>query len=416
VVGVGRKVVISGVGLVGSTGNGDDAFWRSLLEGRSGIRRITRFDASAYPCQVGGEVADLSYEALIEPRKLRTTAHVTQLALASAELALRDTGSLPRWPDPTLVGVSLGTALGGWRDAAQQHIILLERGARRVNPFIANGTPNHAPGAEVAEAVGAQGEQSTFSTGCAASLQAVDHGAALIARGDLDYCLAGGAESPLTPTVISGMSRTQELSTLNEDPPRASRPFDQRHAGMVLSEGSCILLLEAAEQVARRGAIPNAEVLGAATSCDASGMYAFNSSGEPAARAIHRALGRSGLNATEIDYVCAHANSSPAFDRKETLVIRRAFGEWAARMPVSSIKGVLGHPLGASGAFQVAAAALAIRHQIIPPTHNLETPDAECTLGHVLNTPRSARVRRVLVTNYGYGGVNAYLVLAEPER
>jgi 3-oxoacyl-(acyl-carrier-protein) synthase len=210
------------------------------------------------------------------------------------------------------------------------------------------------------------------------------------------------------------MGRTQELSTRNDDPERASCPFDRAHDGLVLSEGSCVFVLEAAEQPLRRGVPPYAEVRGAASSCDASGLYGIDPTAEPAARAIHRALQRSDVGIGDIDYVCAHANSSPAFDRKETLVIKKAFGEWAARLPVSSIKGVIGHPFGAAGAFQVTAAALAIRHQLIPPTYNLEVPDAECDLDYVPRQARPALVRNVLVTSYGYGGVNAYVVVAEP--
>lgn len=408
-----RQVLISGIGLVGPTGIGVPSFWGSLLAGPSGLGRITRFDPTAYACQVGGEVRDRSYEELLNPRTLRTTTHVTQLALAATELALRDAQLTPSWEEPELVGVSIGTALGGWREAEQQHGILMERGARRVNPFIANASPNHAIGAEVAGAVAARGAHMTVSTGCPASLQAIAHAAALIAAGELDVCLAGGAESPLIPTVISGMSRTQELSTYNDEPERASCPFDRRHAGMVLSEGSCILVLEAAEHAARRGARAYARLAGSACSCDGYGLYHFDASGEAGARAIVRALTRSGLSAADVDYVCAHANSSPVFDRKETTVLKKAFGEWAARLAVSSIKAVIGHPFGASGAFQVAATALAIREQLIPPTHNLEVPAPECDLDYVPGLARSTRIRTALVTSYGYGGVNAYLLLSD---
>ncbi len=409
-----RPVVITGIGVIGPTGNGISVFWQSLLDGRSGVGRITRFDPTAYACKIGGEIRDCSYEALLDPRKLRTTTHVTQLALAATELALRDARLATDHYAPDLIGVCIGTALGGWREAEQQHSILLERGVRRVNPFIANGTPNHACGAEVASAVASQGPQMTFSTGCPASLQAITHGAALVASGEIDVCLAGGTESPLIPMVIAGMGRTQELSTLNEDPATASRPFDRDHAGLVLSEGSCILVLEAEEHLARRGVSPYARVLAGTTSSDGNGLYDFAPSGEPGARAIHRLLERLKLTALDVDYVCAHANSSPAFDRKETVVIKRAFGECAARIPVSSIKGVLGHPFGASGAFQVAAAAMTIRQQLIPPTHNLKEPDPECDLDYVPSTARAAQIRRALVSSYGYGGLNSYLLLGSP--
>lgn len=406
-----RPVAITGIGLIGPTGSDLPAFWQSLLNGRSGIGRITRFDPTSYTCQVGGEVHDTSYETLLDPRKLRTTTHVTQMALAATELALRDARLATDYHAPDLIGVCIGTALGGWREAEQQHSVLIERGARRVNPFIANGTPNHASGAEVASLVMAQGPQMTFSTGCPSSLQAIAHGAALIANGEIDMCLAGGTESPLIPMVVAGMGRTQELSTLNDDPQRASRPFDREHAGLVLSEGSCILVLEAAEHLQRRGVAPYARVLAGTTSADGNGLFDFAPSGEPGARAIGRLLQRLGLTALDVDYICAHANSSPAFDRKETVVIKRAFGEAAARIPVSSIKGVIGHPFGASGAFQVAATALAIRHQLVPPTHNLVNPDPQCDLDYVPGRPRAAQIRHALVTSYGYGGLNAYLFL-----
>ncbi len=408
-----RKVAITGIGIIGPTGNGLQVFWNSLLSGRSGIGPISRFDATSYPCQIGGEVRDRSYEELIDPRKLRTATHVTQLALAAAEMARRDARLATGWYLPEGIGVVLGTALGGWREAEQQHSILLERGARRVNPFIANATPNHASAAEIASATGAAGPQLTFSTGCPASAQAISHAAALVASGDLDACFAGGAESPLIPMVLAGMGRTQELSRRNDDPEHASRPFDRTHDGLVLSEGSCILVLEVAERALARGVQPYAEVRGGASSCDANGMYGFDPTGKSGARAIHQALQRSRLTAGDVDYVCAHANSAPAFDRKESLVITTAFGEWAAHLPVSSIKGVIGHPFGASGAFQTAAASLAIQQSLIPPTHNLEIADPECTLDYVPVQPRSAQVRNALVTSYGYGGTNSYLILAK---
>jgi 3-oxoacyl-[acyl-carrier-protein] synthase II len=409
-----RAVLVSGIGIIGPTGIGIQTFWHSLLDGRSGISRITRFDPAAYASQIAGEIRDRSYEKLIDPRKLRTTTHVAQLALAATELALRDARLDTAWEQPGLVGVSMGTAMGGWREAEQQHGILMERGARRVNPFIANAAPNYSIGAEVASSVGAQGAHMTVSTGCPASSQAIAHGAALVAGGELDVCLAGGAESPLIHTVLAGMGRTQELSTSNDEPERASCPFDRRHTGLVLSEGSCILVLESDEHARRRGVQPYAQIVGSASSCDASGLYGLDPSGEAAARAVVRALSQRGLTPADVDYICAHANSSPAFDRKETLVIKKAFGEWAARVPVSSIKGVLGHPLGASGAFQAATAALAIRHRLIPPTHNLEVPDPQCDLDYVPGEARPAYIRTALVTSYGYGGVNAYLLLAEP--
>jgi len=408
-----RGVVITGIGVVAPTGVGVETFWQSVLLGPSSIQKITRLEPIQYSSRIAGEVRDRSYEELLDPRKLRTSTHVAQLAVAAAILALRDADLDTAAESPESVGVCIGTALGGWREAEQQYAILMERGIRRVNPFIANAAPNHSIGAEVASVVDARGAHYTPSTGCPASLQAIAHGAALIADGDLDVCIAGGAESPIIQTVLAGMGRTQELCTDNDEPEHASRPFDRRHSGLVLSEGSCILILESCEHAVRRGVTPYARIVGSASSCDAKGLYGFDSSGESGARALGKALNRSGLTAADVHYVCAHANSSPAFDRKETMVLKRAFGECAADIPVSSIKGVIGHPFGASGAFQTAATALAIRDELIPPTHNLETPDEGCDLHHVLGQPRPARISTAVVTGYGYGGVNAYLLLSK---
>jgi len=408
------RAVITGIGLVGPTGFDVRGFWDSILSGPACVRRITRFDPSSYTSQIAAEVPDRSYEELIDPRKIRTTTHVTRMALAASEFALRDARLSTSWDDPGRVGVIAGTSLGGWIEAEQQHSVLLERGARRVNPFIANGTPNHVAGAEVAGAIGARGPQATYSSGCVSSLQAIGHAAMLISMGEVDVCLAGGFESPIAPLIMAGMGRTQELSTRNDDPQHASRPFDAEHAGVVLSEGSCFVVLEAAARASARGIDPYAAVLGAATSCDGAGLFGVDQSGEAGASAIRRLLDRGGLAAGDVDYVCSHANSSPTFDRKETRVMKAAFGDHARRLSISSIKGIIGHPFGASGAFQTAAAALAIRHQTMPPTHNLVTPAPECDLDYVPGEPRRGAVRTALVTSYGYGGLNSYLLLAAP--
>jgi 3-oxoacyl-[acyl-carrier-protein] synthase II len=351
--------------LVSPIGADVETFWQSVIEGRHGIRRVTRFDVDSFACQLGGEVTDCTYEERIDPRKLRGSTHATQLALAAAELALDDARLQPTAAyEPDRTAVTLGTALGGFRDGEKQFAILLERGARRVNPFMVNGSPYHASGGEIAAAVGAQGPQTTFSSGCPSALQAISYGASLVATDETDLCLAGGTESPLSPLVFTGMGRTMQLATLNDEPERASRPFDREHCGMVLSEGACFLVLEPLDRALARGARPYAEVLGGASSCDASGLYGFE------------------------------------------------FGECAADLPVSSIKGVLGHPFGAAGAFQAATSALTLQRQLIPATHNLEDPCPECRLNHVQGEARAAHVRTALITSYGYGGANSYLLLA----
>lgn len=412
-----RRVVITGLGVLGPTGVGVVPFWQAVLHGPSAIGRISNFDPSSYGCQIAGEVKDRSYENLLDSRTLRTTARVTQLAIAAATLAVRDARLEFSAVPPDRRGVCIGTAIGGWLEAERQLFVLRERGAQRANPFLISGAPNYAPGVEIASRLDAQGLQATSSVGCPASLHAIGEGARLVAEGRLDICVVGGAESPVTPLVIAGMSRSLELCTThNDQPQKASRPFDRDHAGMVVSEGSCMLVLEAAEYAERRGAYPYAAVTGFATSCDGKGLYALDGSGEVAARTVHKALRCAKIDVAQVDYVCSHANSSPAFDRKETQVLKRALGECAPRVAISSIKAVLGHPFGASGAFQVAAAALAIRHGLVPPTHNLDTPDPRCDLDYVPLVPRPVSVTNALVSSYGYGGTNAFVVLSSPEN
>lgn len=412
---MGRRAAITGIGVIGPTGVGHPAFWEAVRTGRPAIRRLRRFDPTLTSCEVAGEVDDEWLDAHVDVRKRRTTSRATQLALAAADLALHDAHLPPGAIARDALAVMLGTAFGGWSDAEQQNAVMLERGVRRVNPFITAGAPNYGPGVEVAAAAGAQGPQYTFSASCPASLQAIAHGAALIESGMTDGCLVGGTEAPLSPVAFAALSRTGELS-IEPDPLRACRPFDNAHAGMVLSEGSVMLLLEPLDRARERGARIYATVLGGAFSCDAQGLYVAEASGAAAANAVHRLFAATAVRPDEIDYICAHANSSPLFDRKEITVLASALGEYLPGIPVSSIKGVLGHPFGASGAFQAATAALAIRDGIVPPTAGLETPAPECRARHVLGTPLRRALRRVLLTSYGYGGVNGYLLVAAPDR
>ena len=414
--GTPRRVAITGIGLIGPTGTGTQPFWQALIDQQAAIRRVSRFDPTSYPCQVAGEIPDQTYEELFEPRKKRSTSHVTQMGIAATELALRDARAATRSYAPERIGVSIGTALGGWRDGEQQHAILLERGARRVNPFIANAAGNYGIAIEIAAMLNAQGPHATFCSGCPASLQAVGYAALLVASGRVDLCITGGSESPLSPLVFAGMCRTLELAPDNGVPEKASRPFDRGHCGIVLSEGACIIVVEPLELALERGAKVYAEVLGEASSCDGAGIYSVDATGTAGARGMQHALSIAGVPAARIDYICSHANSSPMFDRKEALVLRAGLGAHASDVPISSIKGVMGHPFGASGAFQVAATSLAIQEGLIPPTTNLDDPDPECALQHVRGKPTRRDIHAALITSYGYGGVNDFLVLGHPDR
>lgn len=407
----GRDVVVSGVGIVAPTGVGRVAFWEAVCAARPALGPLTRFDASAFPARVAGQVPDAGWDPRLDARARRTTPPATQLLLAAAHLALDDAGVAPDVAAPARRGVFVGTALGGWRTGEEQLSVLRARGPRRVNPFLANAAPPYAPGASLATAVRAEGPQQSLTSGCPASLQAIAHAAAAVAGDEVDLCLAGGIELPLCEVVVAGMGRTHELFAGDGAPDGASRPFDVGHAGMVLSEAAVVLVLEPLAQVAGRGGRPLARVLGHGDSCDAQGLYGGASDGAAGARAVHMALRRAGRDAREVGWVCAHANAAPAFDRKEAAVLRAAFGEGLARVAVSSVKGVVGHPLGASGALQTAAAALAVATRTLPPTANLSQPAPDCRLSHVVGAPRAWTPDAALVTSYGYGGVNAALLL-----
>ncbi|MDX2168783.1 MAG: beta-ketoacyl-[acyl-carrier-protein] synthase family protein [Deltaproteobacteria bacterium] len=406
-----RRTVITGIGSVAPVGVGRGALWKALLSGKSAIRAIDRFDASSLSCRVAGQVADDEFFPLLTSRTIRTAPRVSQFALAAAALATEDARLQEGAYAPSRRAVVVGTAVAGWADAEAQVGLMLERGARRINPFIVSGAASHGPGAEVAALLGAQGPQLTIANGCPSALEAIRLGSLLIQAGVADLCVAGGAEAPLSPSVFASLCRTQELSTLNEDPSLSSCPFDRRHSGIVLSEGACFVVLEEAAAAAERAGAPLAEVLGGESSCDAKGLYRIDQTGDVAAQGIFRLLSRYGLSAKDIDYVCSHANSSPTFDDKESAVLRIALRGAGSAPAISSIKGVLGHPFGASGAFQVAAGSLAISTQIVPPNTNLREAAVGDLTANLPVVPTARSVKNVLVTGYGYGGVNSCLLL-----
>lgn len=411
----GRKVAVTGVGLISPAGIGLDPFWDALREQKSALRRVSRFDPTTFSSSVAGEIDDELYRDLVPPRKNRNTTRATRLALAAARLAGDDAELPDNYYESHRKSVILGTALGGWHEGGQQTQILNELGQRRINPFVANGAPNHNPGVEVAVATRSSGPHSTISNGCPAGLSAIAQGADLIASGRVDTCIVGGVEAPITPLVYAGMGRTFQLAT-DADPATASRPFDRKHNGMVIAEGACLLVLEDAERAAARGARIHGEIKGSGSSCDAVGLNDVDESGEVAGLALRTALQDAGLQPPDVDFVCSHANSSEAFDRKEARVIASALGEIAAAIPVSSIKGVIGHPFGAAGPLQAATALLAMRHGSIPATANLDAPDPACPLRHVVGESLVHTVRHAVVTSYGFGGVNGFLVLGNPEN
>lgn len=408
----GRTAVFTGVGAIAPTGPDVSRFWAALLAGTPAAAPIARFDAGGLPARIGGEVADDWLLDALDPRLRRTTSRATQLALVAAEAAVADArlGSAALVPERT--GVVVGTALGGDADCEQQVAVLLERGARRVNPFLVAGSGNHPPAIEVARQFGATGANITISSGCPAGAQALIQAAQLIQSGELDVCLVGATEAPLFPIVLAGLGRTGELSTEVEDPARASRPFDAAHDGMVLSEGSCFFVLESRAFAEARGARPRAWFRAGGSACDAGGMYGTEADTHSVARSLRGVLARANCSPDELGWVCAHANSLPLFDRKEIDILRAALGEGAACVPISSIKGVLGHPFGASGAFQTAAAILAMESGRLPHTANLHDVAPGCEANHIRESPLERSVGTTLVTSYGYGGVAAFVLVS----
>jgi 3-oxoacyl-[acyl-carrier-protein] synthase II len=412
---VRRRVVVTGIGVVSPTGIGKEAFWSALLEGRSGVGPVTRFDAASYPSRIAAEVRDESYLDLLDPKRARRVPHVTRLALGAARLALNDAGFVrPRY-DRSRAGVVVGTSLASTSDASEQHAILLERGMNRINPFLAVAGYYHSSACEIAAEAQAQGVSLTQTVGCASGVCAMAVGSDFIRSGILDVCLVGGAETPVTPIVFAGMCRARDLATENDAPERASRPFDKGHNGLVVAEGSTMLVLEEWGHAKLRDGQMHAEVLGYAIGSEARDAYTLEPTGEAASGTLLAALERSGVAPGEVEYVSAHGSSCPQYDRKETRVLKRAFGELAHQIPVSAIKSMLGHSFGAAGAFQAAATVLAMTRGSVPPTINLVEPDPECDLDYVPNLPRALRPRRCLVSSFGYGGVNAFLLLGAVE-
>lgn len=406
-----RRVVITGMGIISPVGIGKEAFWQALIEGRSGIRRVTRFDPSGYSCQIAGEIPDDRYKDLIEPKRLRRMTHVAQLAVAATEMAMSDAGLSHSWTNARAVGVVVGTAVGSLKDGLEQQSILLERGANRINPLLTLSLHISALSAEVALTARTQGPAFTVAGGCASSLHAISVAADAVRSGTLDICFTGGAESPLFPLLFASLCRTHELASHNEYPQKASCPFDQRHDGLVPSEGSCILVLEEKGHAERRGAPIYGEILGYALGCEAYEAFGLEPTGESAAHTLREALARARILPGEIEWVNAHGSSCPNWDRKETRILKKVFGQTAYSIPISATKSVTGHAFGAAAALQIASAVLAMQHGVLPPTINLDIPDPECDLDYVPHHPRPLTPRLCLVNSFAYGGLNSFLVL-----
>ena len=408
-----RRVVVTGLGLITPLGIGVEETWSALCAGKSGIAEITRFDASDFNTKIAGEVKDFQAEDFLPKKEARRTESFIAYAVAASRMALEDSGLVIDSSNAERVGVLTGCGLGGLLMLEQTSRILEKKGPRRVSPFfIPMMIGNMAPGM-VSIHLGAKGPNSSIATACAAGTHAIGEAYKIIKAGAADAMIAGGVESVITPTCVAGFNAMKALSTRNEEPQKASRPFDRDRDGFVVGEGCGILILESLDKALARHARIYAEIIGHGMSGDGFHMTAPSPNGEGAARCMEASLVDAGIAYTEIDYINAHGTSTPLNDLYETIAVKSVFKEKAPLIPISSTKSMTGHLLGASGGIEAVFTALTIYDNVIPPTINLDNPDPECDLDYVPNVSRRADVRTAMTNSFGFGGTNATLILKE---
>jgi len=406
-----RRVVITGIGVVSPVGSDVKTFWENITAGKSGIGKITKFDASEFPVQIAGEVKDFDPLEYFEKKEIRKTDPFIQYAMGAAVQAVKDAGLDNADVDPERVGVLIGSGIGGIYTVEEQHKILLNRGPKRVSPFCVPMEIINMASGLVSIRFGFKGPNISVVTACATGTHAIGEAFRTIKYGDADVMIAGGAEAAITPLSVAGFAAARALSTRNDEPERASRPFEKNRDGFVMGEGAGVVVLEEYEHAKKRGAKILAEVVGYGTSGDAYHMTAPAPNGEGAARAMKNAIKDAGIIPDKIDYVNAHGTSTKFNDLFETLAIKSVFGEHAYKLKISSIKSMIGHLLGAAGGVEVVSAVLTLTTGIIPPTINYEEPDPECDLDYVPNEAVKMEVNYVLKNSFGFGGTNACLVL-----
>ena len=403
-------MAVTGLGAVTPIGNDARATWDAAVAGRSGIDFIQAFDASDFPVRIAGEVKDFDATGVASPKEVRKLERNVLLALGAGREAVADAG-LEGAYDPSRVGILFGTAIGGLIGIAEQAEVLRERGHSRVSPtFIPSVLADTASG-QLAISLGFRGPNYAPVSACATGSHAVGEAAEMIRRGAADAVLAGGAEACIHPLILAGFCAMRGLVAEDEHPERASRPFDATRAGFVMGEGACILVLEDMESAQKRGARIYAEILGYGSTNDAYHMTAPLPDGRQASRSMRLALADAKVAPHEIDYINAHGSSTPLNDPTETLAIKQVFGDHAPRVPISGTKGYYGHALGASGAIEAAICALSLTNEWVPPTVNLDEPDAACDLDYVPRSGRPLRAEHLLTNSFGFGGINASLVM-----
>jgi 3-oxoacyl-[acyl-carrier-protein] synthase II len=411
-----RRVVVTGLGVVSPVGIGTKEFWNSLCAGISGVGRITRYDVSSHPVQIAAEIKGFDPLQYMEKKDLKKMDLFIQYALAAALMSVADAGLQVTPENSHRVGVLVGAGIGGLWVIEEQHKVLLARGPGRISPhFIPSLIANLAAG-QISIRLGAKGPNSCVATACATGTHAIGDSFKLIQRGAADVMVAGGCEAAITPLAVAGFAAMRALSTRNDEPQKASRPFDAKRDGFVVGEGAAVLILEELSHALSRGASIYGEIFGYGMSGDAYHITATSPGGEGAARCMQLALEDGGVRPGEIDYINAHGTSTDYNDVAETQAIKTVFGEHAYKLAVSSIKSMVGHLLGGAGAVEAAATLLAMRDSIIPPTINYEHPDPECDLDYVPNRARRAEIRFALSNSFGFGGTNACLILRRFEN
>ncbi|MCK4759887.1 MAG: beta-ketoacyl-ACP synthase II [Candidatus Aminicenantes bacterium] len=412
---VERRVVITGIGLVSPLGIGTKKNWDALLKGKSGVSRISRFDVSDYTSKIAGQVPDFNPLDFLDKKESRKMDLFIQFAYAAAEIAVKDSGIDPASLRGERTGVYVGSGIGGIGIIEDTHKILLEKGPGRVTPFFLISTIINEASGQISIKYRAMGPNSATATACSTSTHAIGDSFRIIARGDADVMISGGAEAPVTPLGVAGFCAMRALSVRNDEPEKASRPFDAERDGFIVSEGAGIVIMEELGAALKRGANIYAEVVGYGMSADAYHVTAPSLDGKGAVLCMSKAIADGGIDPEEIDYINAHGTSTPYNDKIETLAIKKVFGDHAYKVGVNSTKSMTGHLLGAAGGLEAGFSALCLKDQIMPPTINYENPDPECDLDYIPNKARPAEVQYALTNSFGFGGTNGSLVLKRYE-
>jgi 3-oxoacyl-[acyl-carrier-protein] synthase II len=405
-----RRVVVTGVGLVSPLGIGTEANWAALCAGQTGIGPITRFDATQFSARIAGEVKGFDPLQFVDKKDVKKMDVFIQLAIAAADFAMKDARLKvsPEWS--TRTGVFIASGIGGFSTIEREHRALIEGGPRRISPFFIPAAIINLAAGQVSIRFGAKGPNSATCTACSASAHAIGDAFEIIRRNDADVMIAGGSEAAITPMGVGGFAAMRALSTRNDEPARASRPFDKDRDGFVMGEGAGVIILEELEFAKRRGATIYAELVGYGMSADAFHITAPSEDGDGGMRVMQAALKQAAIAPSQVDYINAHGTSTPYNDKLETLAIKRVFGDHARKLAISSTKSMTGHLLGAAGGLEAGITVLAIRNQMIPPTINYENPDPECDLDYVPNIKRAASIQYALSNSFGFGGTNGALL------